>query len=451
MLHKLPPEFLIAMAREYQLSSDQQDVLLRRFVHHQEYEEISTELETSVGACLKRMGQVYKKFGFSSGRKGKEAELRKFLYKEYEEYQKLQESQSNLHDSSSDSHPNLDLGLPYPNGQVAVDSPLYIERYPIEEQCYQEIARHNALIRIKAPRQMGKTSLMSRILTHAAQQYHYQTIDINFQLCDQNFFESLDKLLKYFCATVGRKILEHPDNLNDYWDSDFLGSKMSCTSYFEECLLPQVDSCLVIGIDEVDRVFSIKNTWDIAQEFFGLLRGWHEAGKRGGVWQKLKLVLSYSTEIYIPLQANQSPFNVGFPVELSEFNFEQVKDLVARHQLDWQNEDIEQLVNLVGGHPFLVRLALYHIARGEVALQQLLANGATETGIYAEHLRCLLVDLEEHQLINAMKKVIAPQDSTAMTVEECFQLQSKGLTKFEGEQVKARCQLYHQYFTKQLA
>jgi hypothetical protein len=47
-----------------------------------------------------------------------------------------------------------------PGGSVPLASGLYMERPPIETDCYREILQSGALIRIKAPRQMGKTSLM---------------------------------------------------------------------------------------------------------------------------------------------------------------------------------------------------------------------------------------------------------------------------------------------------
>ena len=53
---------------------------------------------------------------------------------------------------------------------VSFDSPFYIERPPIESDCYNEIEEPGALIRIKALRQMGKTSLTNRILAHARSQ-----------------------------------------------------------------------------------------------------------------------------------------------------------------------------------------------------------------------------------------------------------------------------------------
>ncbi len=48
------------------------------------YEEIASELCTSADACLKRMGQVYKKFNVSGSSRGKENRLRIFLTKQWE-------------------------------------------------------------------------------------------------------------------------------------------------------------------------------------------------------------------------------------------------------------------------------------------------------------------------------------------------------------------------------
>ncbi|MBD2664646.1 AAA-like domain-containing protein [Richelia sinica FACHB-800] len=60
--------------------------------------------------------------------------------------------------------------------------------------------------------------------------------------------------------------------------------------------------------------------------FFGLLRALHEEGKRREIWQKLRLVIVHSTEVYISLDINQSPFNVDLSVELPEFNNQQILD-----------------------------------------------------------------------------------------------------------------------------
>jgi len=125
--------------------------------------------------------------------------------------------------------------------------------------------------------------------------------------------------------------------------------------------LPRNISCPT-KVTRVDRVFQYPT---IADDFLGLLRAWYEEAGYGDseLWAKLRLVVVHSTEVYIPLNVNQSPFNVGLPIELSEFSAEQVADLARRHGLNWQINMVERLMNIVGGHPYLVRVALYHIAQ----------------------------------------------------------------------------------------
>ena len=149
----------------------------------------------------------------------------------------------------------------------------YVERAPVEANCYETILQPGALI--KAPRQMGKTSLMSRILRHG-DEHKCLTVPLSFQLADAAIFSDLDKFLRWFCASVGRR-LRLPNKLNDDWN-DIFGSKDNCTAYFEEYLLPEISAPLVLGLDEVDMVFEHPN---IAADFMGLLRAWHESAKAG--------------------------------------------------------------------------------------------------------------------------------------------------------------------------
>ncbi|NEP43564.1 MAG: molecular chaperone Tir, partial [Okeania sp. SIO2H7] len=329
-----------------------------------------------------------------------------------------------------------------PGGQVDVASPFYIERPPIEERCKQTILQPSALIRIKAPRQMGKTSLMARIL-HGASSEGYRTVALSFQLIDKAVFSNLDKFLKWFCAYVGRE-LRIPNQLEDYWD-DIFGSKVNCKDYFEKYLLAQIETPLILALDEIDRVFEYA---DIAEDFFGLLRAWHEESKRRAIWKKLRLLVVHSTEVYIPMNINQSPFNVGLPVELPEFNLEQVKDLAGRHNLNWSDKEVEDLMAIVGGHPYLVRVALYHLSRQDLSLGELGETAATEGGIYSDHLRRHLWNLQEvKELKAAMKEVVnAGNGKVQLKGMLAFKLDSLGLVKLEGNECYPRCELYRQYF-----
>lgn len=334
-----------------------------------------------------------------------------------------------------------------PEGLVAVASPFYIERPPIEERCYETITQPGALIRIKAPRQMGKTSLMARILHHAEQQGSH-TVALSLQLANQRVFANSDKFLQWFCAIVGLE-LGVPDQLAKYWEmAEIAGSNISCRAYFEQYLLPQLDRPLTLGLDEVDCVFPYQ---EIADDFFGLLRALHEEAKRRDIWKKFRLVVVHSTEVYVPLDMNKSPFNVGLPIELPEFTSQQVLHLAFRHSLDWNAGEVEKLMALVGGHPYLLRLAMYAIARQDVTLDTVLQEAPTEAGLYSDHLRRHLWNLEKHpQLMEAMREVALASSPVRLPAVQAFKLNSMGLVRLSGNDVTPRCQLYEQYFRERL-
>ena len=347
----------------------------------------------------------------------------------------------------SQDTPPLPVAEPeLPEGQVDLASAFYVKRPPIEERCYEAIVKPGSLIRIKAPRQMGKTSLMARILYHASKN-GCLTVPLSFQLADGKVFGDLDKFLRWFCASVGRR-LKLSNKLADYWD-DIFGSKDNCTAYFEEYLLSEINQPLVLGLDEVDLVFQHP---EIAADFFGLLRAWHEDGKNRDIWKKLRLVVVHSTEVYIPMNINQSPFNVGLPIELPELSQEQVHDLARRHGLNWSNSQVEQLMAMVGGHPFLIRVAMYRIARQDTTLDVFLQTAPTEAGVYGDHLRRHLWNLEQRPgLAAAFKKLVTTTSPVRLDSIQCFQLLSMGLVHLQGNDVTPRCDLYRQYFQERLA
>lgn len=330
-------------------------------------------------------------------------------------------------------------------GQVSLDSPFYISRPPNEERCFEVIAKPGALIRIKAPRQMGKSSLMLRILDRATQQ-GCRVARLNLQAAGDNSLENLDSLLKWLCSRISRN-LRLPDRVEEYWQGA-LGGNDKCTDYFEMYLLEELKVPLVLGLDEVDQLFQHAA---VAADFFGLLRSWHEESKFNPVWRNLRLVIAHSKEVYIPLNINQSPFNVGLPIDLSPLNDAQANDLIQRHGLHLSPREAVDLMDLTGGHPYLLRVALYHLARQEISMVELLRIAPTVEWAYGEHLRRHLNSLEEHpELKAAMQRVIGVAVPVRIEPTEAFKLASMGLVRFQGNDVVPLCALYRQYFREML-
>ncbi|HEY9609875.1 AAA-like domain-containing protein [Allocoleopsis sp.] len=335
-------------------------------------------------------------------------------------------------------------------GALPLDSAFYVERPPTEQLCYEALSQPGALIRIKAPKQMGKTYLMLRMIDSAIAQ-GFKTVTLSLQLADADVFTTLSQFLQWFCAVVTRR-LELPNRLNDYWDEVF-GSNYNCTDYFENYLLTEIDSPLVLALDEVDVVFNYPK---IATDFFGMLRTWYQkaryADKSSKNWQKLRLVIVHSTEVYIPLNINQSPFNVGLSIELPEFSPLQVQDLAHQHQLDWGTEEAQRLMSLIGGNPYRVQMALHHITLEDITLEQLLESTTAEEGIYRDYLRRLLWHLQEYpELVTALTRVVMSPTPVKLDPIQAFKLQSMGLVQVQNRQVVPSCNLYRKYFSDQLS
>ena len=349
-------------------------------------------------------------------------------------------------ESKSEPIQPKDINIPFENldGQVPLNSPFYVERPPIEANCYTAIVKPGALIRIKAPRQMGKTSLMSRIL-HQGEKQGYQTGFIN--LWSRELFKNLDSFLESFCANVSLE-LGIEEKIDQYWKPQRYSSQTNCTNYFQSYLLKELKQPVILGLDEVDRIFQYS---EIADEFLTMLRSWHEKGKNNETWQKLRLVISHSQEVYISLDVNKSPFNVGLPIDLNKFSLAQVQDLVKRHGLQWSDTEINQLMGMIDGHPYLVRTALYHIATSDLTLKQFLEIAPTEEGLYEDHLyRHLLILEENKQLKSAMLKLVNSDDAVTLEPTYAFKLKSMGLAESKGNKVIPLCNLYRIYFSDRL-
>ena len=336
------------------------------------------------------------------------------------------------------------------SGQLPVDSPFYVYRPPIENLCYESLLQPGALIRVKAPRQMGKTSLVARTLMQLREQEYLTTIT-SLQLADASVFTDLKRFLRWFSAIVTQN-LGLPNQLDQHWD-DLFGNSYNCTNYFENYLLAEIDSPLVLALDEVDAVFEHP---EIATDFFGMLRAWYEKSRYGdaksALWQKLRLVLIHSTEVYVPLNLNQSPFNAGLSIELPNLNAEQVLDLAQRYGIEELETSADALLELTGGNPYLVQVGLHHLSAQIVTIDELVRTATTSDGVYGNHLRNLLWDLQKYpELMLALKRVVLSATPVELEPIQAFKLQSKGLVRIKDPMISPSCQLYRKYFQQALS
>ncbi len=329
-----------------------------------------------------------------------------------------------------------------------VSSDFYIERPPIEEICLAEIEQEGALLRIKAPQKMGKTLLLRKIFESVGSK-NYGRVRIDLQLLESSILGDYSQFLRWLCQRVSKR-LKLEDCLEDYWGE--MTPNTSCTDYFEEYILESLETPLLLGIDNIDRIFA-PEFGAIAADFFGLLRSWWgEANTTGGNWTKLRLIVIYSTEDLPKLNSYQSPFNVGTEIKLPEFEDEQVQKLALRYGVNWSLTQVQQLKEQIGGHPYLVHEAIKNLKMNpELTLTHLLEKAATDEGIYAQHLQHHWSTLEkEPTLVRQLKIIVEASEPIAIAPTYLYKLDSMGLITKVGNQVKPRCQVYRQYFRERL-
>jgi hypothetical protein len=345
----------------------------------------------------------------------------------------------------------IDLPRPYasaqpgvleiPEGTMKLKSAFYVERQA-DTIALDTIVQEGVTISIKGARQVGKSSLLNRIMK-AARDESKQVLFLDFQLFGKADLSSDEIFFRRFCSSVSEE-LELEDRVDEYWQTK-VSHIQRCTRYMSRYVLKELASPLVLAMDEVDKVFDSP----FRNDFFGMLRNWHNSRAMSDIWNSLDLVLVTSTEPYQLIDdLNQSPFNVGQVIELEDFTFEQVADLNRRHGSPFNTSAEMKLMALLNGHPYLVRKALYLVASGQITATELF-NNASSTKAFGDHLRRLLSLLHDREeLKQALRQVV--NENICEDQQIFWRLRGVGLVRSSGREVIPRCQLYADYFREQL-
>lgn len=329
--------------------------------------------------------------------------------------------------------------------ELPPEDPYYIKP-AIASQCYEEILKPGCLIRIKAPWQMGKTSLMSGTLNHA-QSLGYRTVALNFREAIADELQNLEGVLQWFCISVG-EVLGVTKSVEDHWSTNLGNAKIKCKKYLEEYCLAG-EQPLVLALDELDRLFPAPN---IADEVLGMLRTWHEQAKTRPIWKQLRLVLVH-TELYA-LPIHQSPFNVGKNIELPVLTGEEVQELLKQYNLNLEQREIQQLTEVLGGHPYQVRTVCDRLKQGNITLSEILENCTKEAGIFSDRLRRFCQKLEQNpELAKTLSQVVNAENPIPLSEvnrDRALQLKDLGLVQIQQDEVMPSCELYRRYFRQRL-
>lgn len=324
-------------------------------------------------------------------------------------------------------------------------SPFYMERQQ-DGLLGDAIRKRESTILLKGPRHSGKSSLLARGL-NAARQTGGKVVCTDFDLLNADQLHSMHSLYRAFAGSLSQQCGgESPKGL---W-------KTSCTpaenlEFYLRRLFRKRDYNLVWALDGVDALVGC----GFHEDVFAMFRAWHNAraNEPDGPWNYLTLILTYSTEASLLISSEElSPFNVARPILIGDFSQAELRALNDRYDSPLSESDEDRLFALVGGHPFLTRLALFEVKSGRSDLAEIERTAGLDGGLfrpYLEEIRHTLRHDTEYRSLVAAVTAGKPIVSSPV-INRCFQrLRSAGVLKGEcAEQAQFRCHLYGRHFAR---
>lgn len=342
------------------------------------------------------------------------------------------------------SDPRLAVDLRMDTGAVKSTSPFYVER-EADRWLLRQISMAGSTSIVKGARQTGKSSLLARA-HNTAKKDRKKSFYLDFQLLDESVLKDLDSLCRYLAQKIAVSLRMSVESF-EAWNEN-LGPKDNLTDFLEQVLVIEPDMPVLLLFDEADRIFDFA----YRDDFFGLIRAWHNRRSLEEVWDNLSLVIAHATEPYLWIQdINQSPFNVGDRHTLRDFTIEHVAKLNKLHGNPLYGEkEIKGLHELVGGRPYLVRQALYSMATRNWSLKMLEENGADDRGPFGDHLRWYIWCFNRHEdLKEALKQVL--RQNRCDNEMYFLKLRASGLIIGETRhEVQMSSRLYTNYFGKHI-
>jgi hypothetical protein len=334
------------------------------------------------------------------------------------------------------------------HGALPLDSSYYIVR-STDEEFHQAMARGDSIVLVKGPRQMGKTSLLARGLQQA-REAGSKVILSDFQKLNQSDLSSVASFFQSLAELLADQLDFDPPPPETWNPGRPTNVNLTFERFLRRDVLRKLDRHLVWGMDEVDRLFAC----DFATEVFGLFRSWHNARslEPDGPWSRLTMAIVHATEPHLFIQdLNQSPFNVGTKIALTDFAPEQVAELNRRFGSPLADaKTVLRYYELVGGHPFLTRRGFEELTKSGATFDAFETAADRDEGPYGDHLRRMLVLLaKDPDLAEAVKCVLA--GAPRMSRDTFFRLRSAGVLSGDAaEESRMRCKLYETYLRRQI-
>src|SRR5882724_6753815 len=234
-------------------------------------------------------------------------------------------------------------------GTVQASGGLYLLRKVDEELL--ALCRDGTFAYILTSRQMGKSSLMVRTAERLAEVGVRAVIvdltQLGIQLTAAEWYLGL-------LTIIADSLMLNTDVISWWQAHAQLGATQRLTLFFQEIVLTEVDTAVVIFVDEIDTTLNLPFTDD----FYAAIRYLYNARALVPAYQRLSFVLiGVATPSDLISDPQRTPFNIGQRVDLTDFTFEEALPLADGLGLppDEARDVLRRVLYWTGGHPYLTQ------------------------------------------------------------------------------------------------
>jgi tetratricopeptide (TPR) repeat protein len=339
-------------------------------------------------------------------------------------------------------------------GTLHPDAPSYVER-PADDELFDR-ALAGEFCYVLTPRQMGKSSLMTRTARRLEERgIHTAIIDltgIGAGVSAEQWYLGLIARLR---SQLGLSV--DPDA---WWaERGSLSEVQRFTDFLHDVVLADIKGPVVIFIDEIDTTLSL----DFSDDFFAAIRFTYNARASDPAYNRLTFVLlGVAAPADLIKDPGRTPFNIGQGIDLCEFSREDAQVLQRGLQavLPEQGEAIfARIYHWTNGHPYLTqKLCLAAAKAGDGRWSDERVDKLVESLFLSEQVRReenlqfvrdkILNHPQRRQLLALYRKVYGRrrvgEDERSLMQN---QLKLSGLVKAEGGYLHVRNEIYRRAFS----
>lgn len=258
---------------------------------------------------------------------------------------------------------NSEVATIYTDGGTVQAGPgLYLPRQADEKLL--ALCRAGGFAYVLTARQMGKSSLMVNVARRlSAEGRRAVTIDLT-RIGAGPAITAEQWYLGLLVEIVSRLRLNV--DLVKWWrEHAYISVAQRLNGFFESVVLAQIAEPIVIFVDEIDTTIRLPFTDD----FYAAIRYLYNDRSRVGAFDRLSFVLiGVATPNSLIRNPDQTPFNIGTQVDLTDFTFDEVAELASG--LTSSDGDSSSAMRWVyewtGGHPYLTQKLCMAVAKAHL-------------------------------------------------------------------------------------